>query len=782
MADVHLRIKNGYVNTPPEPPEKSTASIFADNIFTYFNLIFVILGIAVASMRSWRDLTFLPVVIINAAIGIIQELRSRATLRKMQFITATSATVIREGREEKISPSETVVDDIAVFSPGAQIYADATVVSGSCRVNEALVTGESDEVEKAPGANLLSGSFIVSGSVKARLDKVGRDSFVAKLTIEAKKTGRHIRSEMMHALTRLVKVMGIIIIPIGAMMIFESLKWIGASVTEAVLTTTAAIIGMIPEGLYLLVSIALTVSVMRLAKKRVLVHDMRCIESLARVDVLCVDKTGTITEPAMDVKDVVILSDGETAESVSLIMRNYLSGGDTNETSDALRQYFTGRAEQTASRRLAFSSANKYAGAEFPSGESFYLGAPDKLLNAQSEHAKTAVDYAAQGYRVLLLSRISGALSEKADTDKLKPIALILLTHRIRESAVPTFEFFAKQGVSIRVISGDNPATVSRIAIDAGIQNAERFIDASTLKTERNIRKAAKEFTVFGRVTPDMKRKLIRAMRAEGHTVAMTGDGVNDVLALKDADVGIAMASGSEAASQVAELVLVDSNFAAMTNVVSEGRRVINNIERSSSLYLMKNSFSLIVALFALVMVERFPLSPSQLTLYNAVFIGIPSFVLALQPNRTRVRGRFIVSVLLRALPAGLTDFFAWLAINAIAAKLSYSTEVAASMTSITMSFIAFVMLFRLCLPLNKLRIALLIAMPVLYVLGSLLPFLRDVFAVASMTVRQLLITGGLCLAAAPICAGLMWIAGKILLQHRASASNSGVYHKRKLT
>ncbi|MDR0915917.1 MAG: HAD-IC family P-type ATPase [Oscillospiraceae bacterium] len=705
-------------------------------------------------------MTFIPVIAFNMGIGIAQELRSRSALRKMRFITATKATVIRDGAEVQVPPDKTVLDDVAVFTSGTQIYADAVILNGECRVNEALVTGEADEVEKKAGDALLSGSFIVAGTVRARLDKVGRDSFVASLTIEAKKTGRKIRSEMMYALNRLVRTIGVVIIPLGALMVFENLHILKSDIVSTVTTTTCAIIGMIPEGLYLLVSIALAVSVLRLAKKRTLVHEMRCIETLARVDTLCVDKTGTITEPTMDVREVVAVDGAPVPpDEVARIMRNYLAGADENETTLALQRHFAGDPDTRCDSRLPFSSANKYAGATI-GGVGYLLGAPEKIIAQGLPICEKIENYSKEGYRVLLLARYGGDISGAINCAAAEPLALVLLTNKIRDSAVPTFKFFAEQGVEIRVISGDNPATVSRIAQDAGVADAGKYIDASTLKTERNIRKAAREYTVFGRVTPDMKRRLIRAMRAEGHTVAMTGDGVNDVLALKDADVGIAMASGSEVCSHVAQLVLVDSDFAAMTSVVTEGRRVINNIQRSSSLYLMKNSFSFIVAMLALILVEPFPLEPSQLTLFNMMFIGAPSFILALEPNRSRVTGRFMVNVMLNALPAGLTDFLCWLVINRIGEKLGYSADFTATMTSIAISFIGLLMLIRLSRPFNKLRIAMCVLMPVAYALGAvLLPFL---FGTAALTVKAVLITAAVCAAAAPVYVGMAILSARL--------------------
>ena len=751
-VEAGARLNSGYSNDSAEAPERSTGQIIADNVFTYFNLIFVVLAVCVILSGSFKDLTFMPIVFINTIIGIVQELRSRAALRKMKIITAPRATVIRDGVPVSVLCEETVLDDIAVFTGGTQIYADAIVLEGSCLVNEALVTGESDEITKKPGDTLLSGSFIVTGDCRARLDKVGRDSFVAKLTLEAKKNDKKMRSQMMNALNNLLKAIGIVIIPFGLIMLYQQLFVLDVPFSVGMPSTVAALIGMIPEGLYLLVSVALTVSVMRLAKKRTLVQDMRCIETLARVDVLCVDKTGTITEPEMHVREVVPLGGTSMDEAVQALTDYVVGAPAENETLAAMLRYFTGNPRRRVKARLPFSSSTKFAGAELTDGTAYLFGAAEKLLVADNEEYNAEiVRYSEEGYRVLMLAEYSGDISEtkKGLTAEPGPVALVLLTNKIRDNAPQTFSFFAQQGVSIRVISGDNPATVSRIAQDAGIADAERFIDASELKTERQIRRAAAEYTVFGRVTPDVKRRLIRAMKAEGHTVAMTGDGVNDVLALKDSDCGIAMASGSEVACHVAQLVLVDSDFGAMPHVVMEGRRVINNIERSSSLFLVKNIFSFLITVMALAFTLSYPITPSQLSLFNVCFIGIPSFILALEPNHDRVRGRFLPNVLLNAVPAGLANVAAMLAIMFFGARVGVPQEELSTMTTIAIAFVGILMLVKVSLPFNKVRRVLVIAMPILFALGAII--LNKLFGMVALSGKSLLVLGIACGGTIPL-------------------------------
>jgi cation-transporting ATPase E len=759
------RFANGYANVALQPPERTTLQIVADNVFTYFNLIFLALSAAVIAVGAFKELTFLPVVVINSVIGIFQELRSRAALRKMKFLTAPKAVVIRGGAEVSVSPEETVLDDVAVFTPGNQIYADAVVLDGQCQVNEALVTGEADEITKNPGDKLLSGSFIVSGKCRARLDKVGRDSFVSKLTLEAKRANHKVRGAMMHDLTRLIKLIGVVIIPFGAIMLFQQLRILHEPLEESVVTTSAALIGMIPEGLYFLVSVALAVSVMRLARRRTLVQEMRCIESLARVDVLCVDKTGTITEPEMLISDVIPLAAaGMPKEQISQIISDYAAGTEPdNDTMAAMKKFFTMPPKSRLARRMPFSPVSKYAGFELSGGQSYVVGAPERIMAdcGYDGICDEVEKYAAQGYRVLLLAKLGGGLLAAQDGIKdAEPVGLVLLTNKIRDNAPKTFRFFAEQGVMIKVISGDNPATVSRIAQDAGIADAERYIDATTLKTERHIKKAAVEYTVFGRVTPDMKRRLIRALRADGHTVAMTGDGVNDVLALKDADCAVAMASGSDVACHVAQLVLLDSDFAAMPAVVLEGRRVINNIERSSSLFLMKNIFSFALTLWALIIAMKFPFTPTHLTLYSATFIGIPSFVLAMEPNKSIVRGRFLPNVLLSALPAGLTDLACVVGLMYLGRRMAIPEEQLSTMATIAIAFVGLLMMLKVSRPMNNVRKALVIAMPVLFALGA--ATMPELFNMTAITGKNIWLTVGFCLGCVPVMLILCWLAAKL--------------------
>lgn len=710
LAQVQERMDMGLVNRVEDKASATTGKIICSNIFTYFNLIFFVIAGVLAYERSYNNMTFLGVIIANTVIGIAQELRSKRELEKLQLVSTPEVRVLREGKEQRIRSEELVLDDLVIFEAGNQICADAIVCSGEATVNEALVTGESDEIKKKPGDTLLSGSFVVSGQARARLDKVGDDSFAARLSKDAKKIKKKQQPGMMKSLTRLIQVIGVIIIPFAALMFWNQYHVVGLEEKVSVENTAAAIIGMIPEGLYLLTSIALAASTVRLARRNTLVHDMKCIETLARVDVICVDKTGTITEPEMQVQELLPLA-GEQAEACRERLSQFVScmnGG--NETMKALKAYCqeapdTGRAVRVKD----FSSADKYSGVDFGEGGSYLLGAPEFLLPEREEDLEAAITKLSKGgARVLLFAAYTFGCHGADDVfeegrlgEGVRPLALITLANPIRPEAEETFRYFAEQGVSIKVISGDNPLTAARAAKKAGIPGAESSIDVSCLKQTEEIEQAALEYTVFGRVTPEQKRILVRALKKAGHTVAMTGDGVNDVLALKDADCSIAMASGSDAAANVSDLVLLDSNFAGMPQVVAEGRRVINNIERSASLFLVKNIFSFFLTIISLLTGTLYPLKPAQVALASAFMIGIPSFFLALEPNHDMVHGKFLRNVLYRAFPAGLTAvvLVEWSLL--FASTFGMEPEKASVVAFFLYAAAGYLMLYRVCRPMN---------------------------------------------------------------------------------
>lgn len=652
---VKERIERGQINTPVEAPSKTVKEIIFTNVFTYFNLIFVGIAGLLIMVGAFRELTFLPVIIGNTLIGIIQEYRSKRTLDKLSVLNAPKAHVIRDGQEKVIAAEELVIDDIVVFTAGNQIPADAIVTAGEAQVNESLITGEADEITKNVGAELLSGSYIVSGYCYAQLTRVGEDSYASKLTLEAKAAKKGEQSEMIRSLNKLVVGVGIIIIPIGGILFYQQYILSGNTLRESVTSMTAAVIGMIPEGLFLLASVALVVSVMKLAKQKVLVHDMKCIETLARVDVLCVDKTGTITENTMKVSDVIVL-DEEEHELEEKLGNFVFNMSKDNSTMEALQNHYRKKFCKKAEKITSFSSAYKYSSAVID-GTSYVLGAPEFVLREQFNIYQEQIEnYSEKGYRVLVFGVYNGEADGRALTEKVHPLGMVLLSNPIRKKAKETFRYFAGQGVEVKVISGDNPITVSKVAAEAGIENAENYIDARILKNEKDIEEAVRRYTVFGRVTPNQKRMFVQALRKAGRTVAMTGDGVNDVLALKEADCSIAMASGSDVASQASQLVLLESDFSKMPAVVAEGRRVVNNIERSASLFLVKNIFSFLLSALSMIFMITYPLGPAQVSLVSMMTIGTPAFLLAMEPNRNLIKGRFLTNVLLKALPAGLTD------------------------------------------------------------------------------------------------------------------------------
>lgn len=704
---VNEYFENGWSNEPVEPPSKTVPEIIKSNLFTYFNLVFAVLAALLILAGSFCNLTFLPVILANLFIGIIQEIRAKNTLDKLSVLNAPKALVVREGRQFSIPAEELVLDDIVIFKAGNQICADAIVVDGEVSVNESLLTGESDEISKKPGDELMSGSFIVSGECYARLDKVGEDSYISKLTLEAKAMNSEEQSEMIRVLDKLVGVVGILIIPIGLLLFGQQFFFSGASFSKSITSMVAAVIGMIPEGLYLLASVALVVSVMRLASKKVLVHDMKCIETLARVNVLCVDKTGTITENTMEVNGEIPMDgyDSQSMAPLKQIISDFASAmSSDNITMKAMKDYFNKPSGRKAVSVSPFSSQFKYSGAAFEDG-SYVLGAPEFVLREDYDNYREQIEqYSSEGYRVLVFGIYDGVIDGKALTGKVTPLGLVFLSNPIRKEAPETFKYFENQGVEIKVISGDNPVTVSQVALQAGIANADNYIDASTLTTDEAIEDAVLRYTVFGRVTPDQKRKFVRALKKAGRTVAMTGDGVNDVLALKDADCSVAMASGSDAAAQASQLVLLDSNFACMPSVVMEGRRVVNNIERSASLFLVKNIFSFLLSLFSVCFMINYPLEPSQISLISMFTIGVPAFFLALQPNKNIIQGHFLSNVLIKALPAGITDFLVVGALVVFGQVFEVGETDISTACTMLLAIVGFVILYNISKPMNALR------------------------------------------------------------------------------
>ena len=707
---VKRRFAQGENNYKVESSTLSVPEIVRSNVCKYFNLVFAVIAVLLAIVGAWSDMLFLPIIVANTCIGIIQEVHSKKVLDKLSILNAPHAVVIRDGKRQEIPADQLVLDDIVEFSAGSQIPADAKVVSGELQVNESLITGESDEIEKREGDSLLSGSFVVSGKACARLEKVGKDSYISKLTLQATKSKKGEQSEMIRSLNYLIMVMGIIIIPIGIALFVQSFIYNEGTFHDSITGMVAAIIGMIPEGLYLLTSVALAVSSVRLAQKKVLIHDMKCIETLARVNVLCVDKTGTITEPGMHVYDFSVL-DGADQLEISQLLADFVAAQEKdNATMEALKAHFSNGSGMRAREVYSFSSETKYSGAVMNDGKSYVIGAPEFVLRGQfAQYQEQIATYSSKGYRVLVFAQYEGTLDRKPLTEPVFPLCFVMLANPIRKGAKETFTYFAENDVDIKVISGDNPLTVSVIAAEAGIVGAERFVDASTLKEKEDYYRAVEEYTVFGRVTPSQKRMLVQALKEHKKTVAMTGDGVNDVLALKDADCSVAMASGSEAASNVAQLVLLDSDFSRMPSVVAEGRRVVNNIERTAALYIVKNIFSMLLAIFSVILMLDYPLEPSQVSLISMFTIGIPSFVLALEPNKDLIRGHFLTNVLVRALPAGLTDFIVVSGLVIFCREFQVDLDCLSTSCTILVAIVGFMILHRIARPMNTGHIVMLV-------------------------------------------------------------------------
>lgn len=738
-AEVNARIEAGKINIADDSSDRTTGKIIRDNLLTYFNLIFLVITVLLCIAGAFRDLTFLPIIIGNILIGIVQELRAKKTLDKMKILNAGHAVVIREGKRQKVTAEELVIDDLVWLSSGDAICADSVVVSGEITVNESMLTGEADGIVKKENEELLSGSFVVSGEGYARLTRVGNDSYISKLTNEAKALKKGEESEMIRSINMFVKVIGIIIIPMSVILFVQAFVFRNASFRTSITSMVASIIGLIPEGLYLLTTLALAVSMMKLAKDKVLLHDMKSIESLARVDVLCVDKTGTITKPEMTVTEIVSCDD-----SMNEVFTDYvMSSIDNNATAVALKKYLNDNnvvnGKRTASKVYPFNSTVKYGAMAF-NDDYYVLGAPELIIKTGFNNLKDDISqYTTKGYRVIVLAKAESLTRDGVIDGEILPLGFVVLANEIRDNAVETFTYFKEQGVAIKVISGDNPATVSEVARQAGIENAEKYVDASTLTDNLMISEAIAKYTVFGRVTPKQKQQFVKALKMQGHTVAMTGDGVNDILALKDADCSVAMASGSEATAQAAQIVLLDSDFSRMPEIVLEGRRVVNNVQRSASLFLVKNLFSLLLTIFSTVLMISYPLMPSQVSLISMFTIGIPGFLLALEPNKSRIKGHFLGNVLLKALPAGLTDFFAVSALVICGHVFNIPSTDIATASTLLIAVVGFMIMIKISHPFNKFKYGIL----ALNIFGLIFCglFLDNLFAMSDMSNICILLT-----------------------------------------
>lgn len=716
---VNQRILEGNVNQNNNKTTKSIAAIIFGNIFTFFNMLYVFITILLCIAKSWSNLTFLVVVIPNTLLGIIQEIKAKKMVEKLSLVVASKANVIRNGVVQEIDTNDVVIDDVITYTNGNQIYTDSIVMEGSLEVNESMITGESDAILKNPGDFLYSGSFVVSGACYAKVENVGKNNYIEKLATEAKKQKGN-KSELLKTLNWIIRVIGIIIIPLFIIQFMRAygeplIEWDYTRFQSSIKNVAGSIIGMIPSGLFLLTSIALYTGVSRLGKKNnTLVHELYCIEMLARVDTLCLDKTGTITDGTMRVIDCLEIKN-QTDYSIREIVGSMMNAfTDSNATSDALIRFFSKNNVLTPTSILPFSSKRKYSAVTFKDVGTFYLGAPEFILIDNYEKVKAKIErYASQGCRVLALGQTQTGIKKEGIAANVKPIALIVIQDHIREDAYETIEFFRNNGVDVKVISGDNPITVSEIARRAGVANSNRYISLEGLSDEE-VKEIAFDYTIFGRVTPNQKKALVEAFKAKKRTVAMTGDGVNDILAMKESDCSIAMASGSEATRNIANLVLMDSNFASMPAVVAEGRRVINNIQRTSTLFLVKTLFTIMLTIFYLSLGKTYPFEPSQLLLIEFFIIGLPATIISLQPNKEQVQGHFILNVLKASLPGALTVLlfhvfiyltnFGILSIEALPGLVGWSDEIYHTVLLIVTTAITLMVLFRMCKPYNTFK------------------------------------------------------------------------------
>lgn len=696
------RKEQNLVNVVNSKNTKTYRSIIFGNIFTFFNLLCVLVAAALVSVGAFGDCFFMIIVLANTSIGIIQEIKAKKTIEKISLVSSPTAIVIRDKFESKVPVNDIVLDDIVLFQTGKQICADSIILEGSVEVNESLLTGESVAVKKNKGDTLYSGSFVVSGKCYARVDKIGNDTYTAKLAAQAKQY-RKPKSELMGTLNTVIAVIGIVIIPLSILMFMNNYELLDNAIAPTIKQTAGSIIGMIPSGMFLLTSMALAVGVIKLAKKRTLVQDLYSIEMLARTDVLCLDKTGTITDGTMKVNNVIQIKTDLKHTLDHLIGSMLTALDDNNQTSRALITHFGYSKDLTASHVLPFNSTRKLSGVTFNNGETYVFGAPEYVMRTKNAQVDNLVKtYASKGFRVLLFAQCDGAIKEDKIPLKREPIAMVVIEDHIREDAAETIQWFKDNNVDIKIISGDNPITVSEVSRRVGVDNADKYISLEGLSQQQVI-DAADHYTIFGRVSPEQKCILVKALKAKGHKVAMTGDGVNDILALKEADCSIAMASGSEATRLVSNLVLLDSNFSSMPSVVAEGRRVINNIQKSSSLFLMKTIYTILLSIFCLIVKTDYPFSTRQVMLLEILVIGIPSFFLALQPNNEKIKGKFISNLLSKSLPGAIILF-----INVIACYLfdvAYGTDGQfQTMASLSITFVGLLVLFKLCKPFDVFR------------------------------------------------------------------------------
>ena len=722
---VNERIKDNLVNFDSSVPTKSIKQILAGNIFTLFNFLNLFLAICIFAVGSYKNMLFMLVVIFNTLISTYQEIHSKRIIDKLSVMASSKAKAIRNGNPEEISINSIVLDDILEFNTGNQVPTDCYIQSGEVEVDDSFITGESDTIIKKPGDMLLSGSFIVSGKCYAKVEHIGDENYTAQISSGAKYV-KKVNSEIMFSLNKIIKFLSFAIVPIGILLFLSQFKLTGGDFNLSVVRSVAAVIGMIPEGLVLLTSTVLAVSVIRLSKSKVLVQELYCIETLARVDTLCLDKTGTLTEGSMEVKKF-IPANTEKIDIENILANLGKFSTDSNSTINAIREKYSDTTKEfIPTNIIPFSSQTKWSGIHFESEGSYIIGAPEFVLGNNYSKYSTLIEQYTRNYRVVVLAQSSEKFNDKNLPNNSELLGLILILDKIRKEANQTLKYFYEQGVDIKIISGDNPITVSKIAKEVGVKNFEKYVDMSKVSEDVDMIELVKNHTIFGRVSPTQKKALINALQESGRTVAMTGDGVNDVLALKTSECSIAMASGSDAAKNVSQLVLLDSNFASMPKVVAEGRRTINNIERSASLFLIKTIYSSILAVLFVFIAETYPFIPIQLSLISMVTIGIPSFMLALEPNKQRIKGHFLRNVIKKAIPPAATSIINILILTILNKYGIIAEEIYSSLCVISTGTVGILFLFTLSisredehkrLPFSKYRLTLCIAMIALFAL-----------------------------------------------------------------
>lgn len=749
--EVNERVAKGLNNGRMDVPTKSIGQILKTNFFTLFNALNLVLVILVCTLgKAPGQALFAGPAILNLVIGIFQEVRAKRTIDKLSLISAPLATVIRNGHTETIAIADIVIDDCMILEAGKQVCADSEIIEGSCEVNESLITGESDPVTKFKGDELLSGSFIISGKVTATVKRIGMDNYASKISAGAKYI-KQTNSEILKGMRAVIRLMSIVVIPLGTLLFLKQLLLRSTPVNEATVMMVSSMSSMIPQGLIALTSVVFAVGVIRLASHKTLAQDLYCIETLARVDVLCLDKTGTITEGSMQVNDIILKNGFEKSEADEELLTLVSILPDGNPTFNAIKAYCNKTIEVSPDFIVPFSSERKWSGVSLLDKGTFVLGAPEFVLKEGVETYREELDgYSQNGERVLVLAKSPDNIKEKILPAKLTAVAFVLIGDKIRKEAPDTLRFFAEQDVDIRIISGDNPITVSAIAKRAGLEDC-KFIDMSTISSDEELITASREYKVFGRVSPEQKLKLVKALKADGHTVAMTGDGVNDVLALKEADCSVAVAEGSDAARNVAQLVLLDSNFASMPRIVAEGRRSINNLQRSASLFLVKTIYSALLSLLFLFFGD-YPFEPTNLTLVAGATIGIPSFLLALEPNNERIKGRFLHNAIKKSLPGALTIVISIALLQIIKLFVPVTPDELEMVSVILLAAGAFSVLFRVCLPMDIKHAVIFFGMLAIFFLGwGIMPGLFSVTPIDKITKGMLLLSLPLIAVTVPI-------------------------------